>query len=524
MHRTGLTVRAKMSLLAGGLLLLTTIIVGYVVFALYSQAGEVEEVVDQAAPASLTLVNVDRDAYQAQLHLERALDADDPAVRQDLLEREEGFWDNVQQTEDKFADYRELAIGSDEEQEMWAAYADQRQEWIESSEAVLATDEPSDGDLEAQQTAFAEMRALIDLPQDDFYEPMLEAAGAEHRDAVQTSTTRVLLALLVTLALGMGGSVLVVRQVSGAVRTGSREIVGHATDVEGVAGRLGEKSRTTEGQAQAASAASEQVSQNVHTVATAAEELSSSVEEVAANAARAREVAAEATQRVQQTNDAVGQLGTSSSEVGKVIDLINSIAEQTNLLALNATIEAARAGEAGKGFAVVAGEVKSLAEQTSEATRDIAGRISTIQADTEGAVSTMGGIVEVIERIAETQDTIASSVEEQSATTNEIARNVNEAATGSTEIAESVSRLAEATGDVRSEASRVADAARGLRATSGRLRILVDGQDAEDASQRLHEVRMPEGTARSGSAGNAPTERGTHAEPSSEWVSTTSSA
>ena len=69
-----------------------------------------------------------------------------------------------------------------------------------------------------------------------------------------------------------------------------------------------------------------------------------------------------------------------------MVKVITSIAEQTNLLALNATIEAARAGEAGKGFAVVANEVKELAQETAQATEDIARRVEAIQADTTGAV------------------------------------------------------------------------------------------------------------------------------------------
>ena len=86
----------------------------------------------------------------------------------------------------------------------------------------------------------------------------------------------------------------------------------------------------------------------------------------------------------------VKSLGNKSLQIGEIIHLISNIASQTNLLALNAAIEAARAGEHGKGFAIVADEIRKLAEQSSEASKNITALINEIQDNTTQAVSTMG--------------------------------------------------------------------------------------------------------------------------------------
>ena len=116
----------------------------------------------------------------------------------------------------------------------------------------------------------------------------------------------------------------------------------------------------------------------------------------------------------------IQRLEASSTEIGKVVQLIATIAKQTNLLALNATIEAARAGESGKGFAVVAGEVKELSSETERATADVSDRVSTIQARVDAVTSSLADIHTAVEQINETQELIGGVLKEQVAVTGAI--------------------------------------------------------------------------------------------------------
>ncbi len=177
------------------------------------------------------------------------------------------------------------------------------------------------------------------------------------RDSQARDEVGQLMRELANMDRALVGIVASVRDASDQIRTGSSEIATGNSDL----------SQRTEEQAsnlQQTAASMEQLTSTVRQNAEAANE-------AARLAAKAQEVAALGGERVQQVVQTMQGINTSSRQVENIIGVIDGIAFQTNILALNAAVEAARAGEQGRGFAVVASEVRTLAQRSSEAAREI---------------------------------------------------------------------------------------------------------------------------------------------------------
>lgn len=169
-------------------------------------------------------------------------------------------------------------------------------------------------------------------------------------------------------------------------------------------------------------------------------ELTETVRQNAGNARQANSLADDATTlamsgdvSVRAMMESISKIQESSGKIAEITGVIEGIAFQTNILALNASVEAARAGEQGRGFAVVASEVRSLAQRSSAAAKEIASLIGesvvTVQGGVEQATkvsTTMGQVKQAIKRVSDIVGDIADASEEQNAGIEQIGRAITQ--------------------------------------------------------------------------------------------------
>ena len=258
-----------------------------------------------------------------------------------------------------------------------------------------------------------------------------------------------------------------IREATDAINTAAREIASGNADL----------SSRTESQAS-----------SLEETASSMDQFTTTVKQNADNARQANQLARGASDIAVKGGDVVGQvvhtmgaIANSSKKIADIISVIDGIAFQTNILALNAAVEAARAGEQGRGFAVVAGEVRSLAQRSAAAAKEIKGLISdSTDKVTDGyklveqAGSTMEEIVNAVKRVTDIMGEISAASTEQSQ--------------GIEQVNQAIAQMDETTQQNAALVEEAAAAAESLQDQAGSLAQAVSVFKLEGGSGRISQV------------------------------------
>ncbi|AFL73234.1 nitrate- and nitrite sensing domain-containing protein [Thiocystis violascens] len=293
-----------------------------------------------------------------------------------------------------------------------------------------------------------------------------------------------------------------------------------------VVGRIQEAAASINSAAQEISAGNSDLSARTESQASSLEETASSMEELTAtvrqnaqNAHQANQLASGAHATIQHGGETVkavvstmGAIQESSGKIADIIGVIDSIAFQTNILALNAAVEAARAGEQGRGFAVVAAEVRTLAQRSAQAAREIKGLIADSMNTVDGGVklaqqagTAMDDVVDSFQQVATLVTEIAGASREQSAGIEQVTQAVTQIDEMTQQNAALVEEAAAATESLEDQARELARAVSIFRLAEG----APDNVKREIAERRgphrpANVSRLPASTVKTAATPNPP--------------------
>lgn len=485
-----------------------------------------EKMAAKLTPATSSILNADRDLYQAAVALRDYIYL--RSQNKPVEGAKADFDENVQQAVDRMMQARALAGEAGVGLKSEDAFRRALQRWQGEAAKVMSVADA--GNVEAafdlmsgiEGTAFSELRDQYDALGEQV-DITATALSDEIRQVSSNELSNALTVLALTMSVVLAAIILIPRMIirplthlekliaaladGGGDLTqrlpadGSNETARLAKQVNrlleflqtmiaeaqdhirvmdhGVKGLLSSAEQT----GQRAS----QQSSSVEQVLTAVHQMQQAIQEIAANAQNTSTESDQANHDVQisgrairesssqvdslskeieQAVNLISQLETESNNIVSVLDVIGGIAEQTNLLALNAAIEAARAGEAGRGFAVVADEVRTLASRTQQSTQDIQEMIERLQQGVAGSVKAMKGASEQVTATVESARIASDALSGIMSGINTINSMSAQIATATEEQSVVANHINDTVHDINEQSDRLSELAEGTRGAS----------------------------------------------------------
>lgn len=305
------------------------------------------------------------------------------------------------------------------------------------------------------------------------------------------------------------------------ITVGAEDLAKASGRLEIVAAELGSSALQTRERSVAASAASEEAIMSIDQMRATSNDLVANADQIRSSSAALMHLISQTSQDANQLASAITEVETisgqtiqavdtvknsvttatsrmeamtrSASAIDGIVEFIRDMADQTNLLALNATIEAARAGEAGRGFAVVAGEVKSLANQTTNAVGDIARQIMELRNSADDTIHIVQELNDTAQILHTAVMGLDNAVADQTNTTRLIAGRMNECSDEANRVLSRVADVTEMIGRTEVVASEMAALGNNVAQASIAVvgasdKSLADAEQLRDLSSRISQI------------------------------------